>query len=161
MILRFSKTAILSGIAAWISLVAFGNLTDYGTNFLFVQHVMRMDSVFPDSALLYRAMPSPIIHHVAYGLIIAAESASALLCWAGAWRMARAIRADGPAFRSAKIPAIAGLTLGMLIWQFGFMAVAGEWFGAWMSAQWNPAGSAFRFAMLILGALIYIAQPDE
>ena len=40
------------------------------------------------------------------------------------------------------------------------MAVGGEWFGMWMSAQWNGVESAFRFSALILAILIYVTIPD-
>jgi predicted small integral membrane protein len=69
--------------------------------------------------------------------------------------------APAAAFNRAKTWAIAGLTLGFLTWQFGFMTVGGEWFGMWMSKQWNGAPSAFRFAMVIIAVLIFVAMRDE
>jgi hypothetical protein len=39
-------------------LVTFGNLTDYGINFAFVQHVLSMDSILPLSTIGYRAITS-------------------------------------------------------------------------------------------------------
>ena len=53
-----------------------------------------------------------------------------------------------------------GLTLGFMLWQVGFMTIGGEWFGMWQSAQWNGVPSAFRFVMVILGVLIFLALPD-
>ena len=40
--IRESKIALIAAIALFASLVAFGNLTDYKTNFVFVEHVMSM-----------------------------------------------------------------------------------------------------------------------
>ena len=85
--IRLSKAALVAAIALFASLVAFGNLTDYWTNFAFVQHVLSMDTVFPETTIRYRAITSPVLHHAAYVLIIAAESATAVLCWIGAHRM--------------------------------------------------------------------------
>ena len=68
------------------------------------------------------------------------------------WRL----RADGRTFNRHKDWAIAGLTLGFLVWQFGFMTIGGEWFGMWMSQQWNSVPSAFRFAMIIMAILIFV-----
>jgi predicted small integral membrane protein len=82
---RLSKIILVAAIALLASLVAFGNLTDYGTNFAFVQHVLQMDTVFPDTTIRWRAIDSPALHHAAYWLIIAAEVLTALLCWLGAW----------------------------------------------------------------------------
>ncbi|MCB8819161.1 DUF2165 family protein [Microvirga rosea] len=161
MIVRASKTIMVAAIAFFATLVAFGNITDYGTNFAFVNHVLDMDTLFPDTTIRYRAVTSPFLHQAAYALIIGAEAATALLCWIGAFRMGSAIRRDAAAFRSSKAFAIAGLTLGFLVWQVGFMSIGGEWFGMWMSQQWNGAPSAFRFVVTILAVLIYVVLPDE
>ena len=54
-----------------------------------------------------------------------------------------------------------GLTLGFLLWQVGFMTIGGEWFGMWQSKQWNGVPSAFRFVMVIMAVLIFVALPDQ
>jgi predicted small integral membrane protein len=41
------------------------------------------------------------------------------------------------------------------------MTIGGEWFGMWQSMQWNGVPSAFRFVMVILGVLIFVALPDH
>ena len=151
---------MVASVALWISLVAFGNVTDYGTNLVFVTHVLSMDTVFPETTIKYRAVTDPALQHAAYLLIIAAETAAAILCWIGSFRMLAAIRGGAAAFNRAKGWAVVGLTLGGLIWLVGFMAVGGEWFGMWMSAQWNGVESAFRFAALVLAVLIYVTMPD-
>jgi predicted small integral membrane protein len=158
---RLAKIAMVAAVAAFATLVAFDNITDYGTNFVFVQHVLSMDTIFPSSSIGYRAIPSPALHHAAYWLIIAAEAGTAALCWIGVAALLRERRAPADAFNRAKACPIAGLTLGFLTWQFGFMTVGGEWFGMWMSQQWNGAPSAFRFAMVIIAVLIFVAMRDE
>jgi predicted small integral membrane protein len=160
-IMRAAKIAIVAAVAAFATLVAFDNITDYGTNFMFVQHVLSMDTIFASSTIGYRAITSPALHHAAYALIIAAEAGTAALCWIGVLALLRARRAPAHAFNRAKVWAIAGLTLGFLTWQFGFMTVGGEWFGMWMSQQWNGAPSAFRFAVVIVAVLIFVAMRDE
>src|SRR5712672_15094 len=137
LIMRAAKIAMVAAIAAFATLVAFGNITDYGTNFVFVQHVLSMDSVFANSTITYRAITSPTLHRAAYAIIIAAEALTAVLCWMGALALLRERRAPAAAFNRAKGWSIAGLTLGFLVWQFGFMTVGGEWFGMWQSAKWN------------------------
>jgi predicted small integral membrane protein len=161
LIMRIAKIAMVAAIAAFATLVAFGNITDYGTNFVFVQHVLSMDSVFPGSSITYRAITSPVLHHAAYVIIIAAEAGTAALCWMGAIALLRERRARADAFNRAKAWSIAGLTLGFLVWQLGFMTVGGEWFGMWQSAKWNGVPSAFRFVMVIIAVLIFVAMRDE
>ena len=56
---------------------------------------------------------------------------------------------------------IAGLTLGFLTWQVAFMSVGGEWFGMWMSKQWNGVPDAFRFFITLLIVLIYLTMDND
>lgn len=157
--LRLSKTIAVAAIAFFATLTAFGNITDYGTNWPFVQHVLAMDTIFPDATIKYRAITSPGLQQAAYLLIIAAETLTAILCWIGAAQMLRNI--NSPRFNASKGVAIAGLTLGFVVWQVGFMSIAGEWFGMWQSKQWNGIDSAFRFFITILAVMIYVALPDS
>jgi predicted small integral membrane protein len=161
MLTRIAKVAMVAAIAAIISLVAFGNVTDYATNFEFVRHVMSMDTLFPNSTITYRAIKNPTLHHAAYAFIIAAETTTAVLCWIGAAMLLRRLRADARAFNRAKDFGVAGLALGFLIFQFGFMTIGGEWFGMWMSHEWNGQPSAFRYAMTIIVVLLFLAMSDD
>jgi predicted small integral membrane protein len=158
---RLSKILLVAAIAFTASLVTFGNITDYDTNWSFVVHVLSMDTIFPNSTIHYRAITSPTLQKLAYCLIIAAELATAILCWIGAAAMLRSALAPAPHFARAKTWAITGLTVGFLTWQVGFMAVGGEWFGMWQSTTWNGEESAFRFQMTILAVLIYLVLPAQ
>lgn len=159
--MRAAKIATVAAIALFASLVAFGNMTDYGTNFAFVQHVLSMDTIFAWSTVGYRAITNPALQKAAYAVIIAVEAATALLCWVGAAALACRLYADAGAFNRAKSPAIVGLTLGFLLWQVGFMSIGGEWFGMWQSQQWNGVPSAFRILITIIAVLIFVALPDQ
>ena len=142
--IRIAKVALVVAVALFASLVTFGNLTDYNINFVFVEHVLSMDTIYAFSKIKYRAITDPALHQAAYALIIATEAATAVLCWIGALALARRLSADAAAFNRAKTLAVVGLTLGFLLWHVGFMSIGGEWFGMWQSQQWNgvPARSA-------------------
>lgn len=159
-IIRLSKAACVSAIALSISLVAFGNITDYGANFAFVRHVMLMDTIFPNTAITYRSLSNPVLHHAAYIAIIAAETLIAALCWIGALRMFAHVNGNDRAFNRSKTWAIAGLAAGFLVWQVLFISIGGEWFGMWMSETWNGVASAFRFSIASIAVLIFVAMPD-
>jgi predicted small integral membrane protein len=161
MILRSAKIATAFSIAAFFTLVTFGNLTDYGTNFAFVQHVMAMDTIFATSSIKYRAITDPAVHHAAYGLIIAAQATISALCWAGVFRLVRRVRDDAARFNRSKDLIVVALTLGFLLYQLGFVTIGGEWFGMWMSQQWNGVPSAFRFVVTIIAVLIFVLLPDS
>ncbi|AMM83772.1 DUF2165 domain-containing protein [Martelella sp. AD-3] len=160
MTIRLSKSLTVLAIAFFASLVAFGNVTDYGSNFAFVHHVFLMDTIFPDSSIKYRAIESEALHHAGYIFIIALETLTALFCWIGGLRLLAAVRRPAQVFNAAKKWAVVGLTLGFLTWQVGFMSIGGEWFGMWMSDQWNGVSSAFRFFITIIAVLIYLVLPD-
>lgn len=136
-------------LATWgcglLSLViAFGNMTDYGTNFEFVRHVLMMDTLFPGSSVTYRALPHPIIHHVAYLAIIATEALMAFFLLRGGYALTKALRKDQINFQDAKKSAYTGIYLGILLWFIGFIVIGGEWFSMWQSSTWNGLGSADR-----------------
>ena len=160
MMIRLSKALLVCAIALFASLVAFGNITDYGSNFAFVRHVFMMDTLFPDTTITYRAITSPWLHHAGYIGIITLETLTAVLCWVGGSRLLNSLRLPAATFNRQKKWAIAGLTLGFLTWQVAFMSIGGEWFGMWMSKEWNGVESAFRFFVTILLVLIYLAPND-
>ena len=160
LVIRLAKIAMIASIALFATVVAFGNITDYGTNLAFVDHVLSMDTIFERSTIRYRAITSPALHHLAYAIIIATEALTAVLCWIGAYTLLRRLRSDAAAFHRAKSYAVAGLTLGFLLWQLGFMTIGGEWFGMWQSKSWDGVPSAFRFVMVIMAVLIFVVLPD-
>jgi predicted small integral membrane protein len=160
LITRYAKMIVSLVLASFCLLVAFDNITDYGTNYLFVQHVMSMDTTFPGNKLMYRAITDPAIWQLAYGLIIAGEGVTGVLYLAGAIRLFQLRHAPGAAFNEGKALVIAASTLAFLVWFFGFMVVAGEWFAMWQSQTWNGQEAAFRFYMAVLGVLIFVALPD-
>ena len=153
MLTRLSKLVMVLAFALYASLVAFGNLTDYNSNFTFVAHVLTMDTTFPGNQGLWRAIHAPAIHHTVYGLIIGAEIVIAALCWCGGFRLYKNIK-DPAAFNRAKGLAILGLTLGFLLWFTGFMTIGGEWFLMWQSEVANGQQAALRLVMVIAVILI-------
>jgi predicted small integral membrane protein len=160
LITRYAKMVMSLVLAAFCLLVTLDNITDYGTNYLFVQHVMIMDTTFPGNALMYRSITSPELWRAAYAAIIAAEGITGILYLAGAIRLFQARNAPAAEFNRAKTYVIAASALAFLVWFFGFMVVAGEWFAMWQSATWNGQEAAFRFYVAVLGVLIFVNQPD-
>lgn len=159
--IRCSKIVIAAGLALFAFLAALGNVTDYGSNWAFVQHVLAMDTVFPESKLKWRAINDPTLQAAAYWLIIAAEFLTFAAFAAAALAMARAWRAPGTEFRRAKRYVGWGVLLGFALWFIGFMAIGGEWFAMWQSKSWNGQSAAFAFYMTILAAGIYILMDND
>ena len=160
-ITRIAKIVMVASLAVYCLLVVFGNLTDYQSNFLFVQHVMSMDTTFPGNRLMYRAITNPALWHAAYAVIIAGEALAGVLLLAGAIRLFQARQAPGAAFDGAKNWTVAGVLVAFLVWFFIFEVVAGEWFAMWQSATWNGQEAAFRIYISMLAVLIFVLLPDK
>ncbi|MBP2232183.1 putative small integral membrane protein [Azospirillum agricola] len=159
--LRLARLSLVAAVALFFTLVAWGNIADYGSNLAFVQHVLTMDTTFKSPALMGRAIESPALHHAAYWLIIGWQMLTAALCWGGVWRLGRALRDTGVAQDRAKGLAILGLTAGFLLYTVGFVTIGGEWFAMWQSATWNGQRSAHIFFTFIGIVLLVLIQPER
>ncbi|MEZ5465490.1 MAG: DUF2165 domain-containing protein [Lysobacteraceae bacterium] len=158
--LRLTRIGLLFAVALFFALVAFGNITDYGSNFAFVRHVLRMDDTFRSPALMWRAIDTAWAYHAFYVLIIAWELATAVLCGIGVFRLWKS-RQDPAAFQFAKAIGVLGLGLGALLYAVAFMGVGGEWFAMWQSDTWNGQEKAHMFLLMIGLALLHLAQPER
>ncbi len=158
---RIAKIIMVACLGAFCLLVVFGNLTDYESNYLFVQHVMSMDTTYPGNKLMYRAVKEPAYWQAAYTLIIFGEAVAGLLFLAGAIRLLQVRRKPGAVFHRAKALTVMGALAAFILWFFGFMVVAGEWFAMWQSATWNGQEAAFRFYMTALAVLVFVMLPDR
>jgi predicted small integral membrane protein len=160
MTLRTVKILLVFGVAFFYTLVVFNNLTDYESNYFFVQHTLNMDTTFPGNHGMWRAIHSPFWYTAFYWSIIVWEMAIMFLGWWGGILMAREIRGLPAAFNSAKRLAIVALTLSLLKWLIAFLSVGGEWFLFWQSKLWNGQDAAFRMFTVVGIVLLLVAQPD-
>lgn len=158
-----TKCVLLLSTGLFGLLVAWTNLTAYDINFAFVQHVLSMDALEPwarSEALMRRAITSAEVHQWAYAAIIAAELLMGLLCTVAGLLFAAALR-HGQTHRlfRAKVFALAGLVLGVMIWYLGFAVIGAEYFAMWAS-QWNGQTTAYLFSGFLLLSMMYVAQPE-
>lgn len=149
----------------YMALVALGNITDFDTNWAFVQHVLAMDTTnfgAPagtglDPDVMWRAIENETIQRVAYIVLIAWETATAAVLLAAA---ALALRSRGSGLGRARSAATLGLTMMLLLFVGGFIAIGGEWFQMWKSTAWNGLDPAFRNATIALLTLVLIHLPS-
>jgi predicted small integral membrane protein len=157
---RLSKLLLVMAVGLDFTLVVFNNLTDYGSNYAFVHHVLWMDTTFPGNHGLWRAIHPLWVHAVFYDAIIAWEALTMVLLWAGSVRLLKAIGRPGAAFRDAKNLAIAGLTVGLLLWLLAFLTIGADWFLMWQSSVWNGQQEAFRMFAVMALILLYLVTPE-
>lgn len=158
---RLAKITMVASIALFAAVVTFDNITDYGSNFEFVRHVLSMDTTFPGNALMYRSVTDPALWHLAYAVIILGEGLTCAAFAVATVELVRASRRDAARFNRGKRFVFVGAALGFLVWFLGFMVVGGEWFAMWQSKTWNGQQSAFRFYVTLLGVLIFVSQDDS
>ncbi|MEM9160681.1 MAG: DUF2165 domain-containing protein [Verrucomicrobiota bacterium] len=161
MSIRFCKIALVAASFFFLFLVVFNNLTDYGSNYMFVEAVLSMSTTFEGNAGMWRAIHSPVIYHIFYAGIILWEAASMVLIGWGAFAMWKAKATDAKAFNQSKKLAIIGLTSSMLQWYIAFLTVGAEWFLMWQSQSFNGQGAAHRMFVVMGVSLVFVALKDE
>jgi len=155
-----AKSLLIAGIGFFYTLVVFNNLTDFNSNYQFVQHVLAMDSTFPGNHAMYRALTSPIWYLAFYSSIIAWEIATTILLWWGFANLLNARHLTASKFNAAKRIPIIALTVSLLMWLVAFLSIGGEWFLMWQSREWNGQQAAFRYFAVVALVLVILLQPD-
>lgn len=151
---RLAQAVSVFAIGLMALLVVVGNTTDYYTNYHFVEHVLKMDTIFPDSKILYRSIHSPFLYHACYVFIIILEAIMAFCCLKGSLLLFKNLKSDVQVFHASKNWSVAGLIVGIVIWFLGFEVIGGEWFAMWQSSTWNGLNSAERIVSFLALVLI-------
>ncbi|MFI8825377.1 DUF2165 domain-containing protein [Streptomyces sp. NPDC053431] len=152
-----AATALTATVAVCMTLVAFGNITDFGTNQQFVQHVLSMDTTFRDPDLMWRAIESRTLQNAAYVAVIVWETLAAVVLLAAAWLWITGLRRD--AYDRARAASTLGLVMVLLLFGMGFLAIGGEWFAMWQSSDWNGLDAAGRNVALAAFTLLVVHLP--
>ncbi len=160
MIERILKIIMSGGLAILTALICYANIHDPGPNLRYVEHVLSMDTVSPDSAMRNHALPIPLAWQFAFWTIVAGEGLTAILFAVGAVELWRARNAKARIFHEAKRCVYLGAASGLLIWFVGFTAIGGEWYAMWQSQVWNGQQAAFRITALILLTVIFVGHQD-
>lgn len=165
--LPFAAAIFVFVNALYIFLVALGNVTDYGTNYAFVQHVLSMDTTNfgqpagqgLDPDVMWRAIDNPVAWNIGYIGIIIAESLAAILLIVALVFFVRALFGRA-GYGPARLWSSMGLALIVLVFAGGFIALGGEWFQMWRSVAWNGLDPAIRNAMLAGIGLVLLHLPS-
>ena len=150
----------------YILIVAFGNITDFGTNQEFVRHVLSMDTTNfgaepgtdLDDDVMWRAIENETLQDIAYVGLIAWESTTALVLMAAT---ALWVRERGTGYRMARRVSTIGLLMLVALFFGGFIVIGGEWFQMWKSTEWNGLDPAFRNTVLAAVGLLAVHLPSS
>ncbi|MDN3295178.1 DUF2165 domain-containing protein [Streptomyces ficellus] len=157
--LPVTATVLTGTVALYMTLVAFGNVTDFGTNQQFVQHVLAMDTTFKDPDLMWRAIESTAVQNAVYLAIILWEILTAGVLLLATWLWVAGLR-RGTHVRARRASTI-GLVMVLLLFGLGFIAIGGEWFAMWQSSDWNGLDAAARNVMLAAFTLVVVHLPSR
>jgi predicted small integral membrane protein len=160
MTIRLAKISLLFAVALFYTLVVSNNITDYSSNYLYINHVLDMDTTYPGNHGMWRAVHSPFVYKFFYVSIIGWEFLTGVLAWAGGVALARKVRSPAAIFDRAKRLPVVALTLSLLMWFLAFLTVGGEWFLMWQSKIWNGQEEAFRMFAVVGIVLIFMVMPD-
>jgi predicted small integral membrane protein len=154
------KVILVIGMALFMSFAAFGNLTmpDVGMGAMSV--TLGMETTFKHPMAMWRAISSPWIIQLGFGVIVLVELASAVLLWWGAIRMWNA-RGSAASFNAAKQRALLGLGVAACLYLVGWLAICNEWFEMWQSQKLNVLQDAFRVFAECLLIMIWVNTADE
>ncbi|HCT77824.1 MAG TPA: hypothetical protein DGG94_06530 [Micromonosporaceae bacterium] len=131
--------AVLTAITAlYYALVAFGNITDFGTNQAFVDHVLEMDTTFKDPDVMWRHISNNTIANIAYFGVILWESLIAIVL--GVAFVHWLIRD----YKIARRLSTLGWIMVLILFAGGFITIGGEWFQMWQSKTWNGLTPALQ-----------------
>jgi predicted small integral membrane protein len=158
-IIRRSKVAITFMVGILGLLIVFSNLSDYNSNYVFVGHVLSMDTT--GSHLMYRSIDSEIMHHRIYWMIMTLETIFTTSCLYGAYQLFNHINASAEAFHCAKKYAVLGFLTGLFVYYFCFQVIGNEWFDMDQSKDWNAMSWAQSIVNFLLPALIFLTIKND
>ena len=146
-------------MGTYVGLVAFGNVTDPGTNWPFIQHVLSMDTVNfgdgPNANVAWRAVTNESFQVLAYIGVIVWEIATTIVLLLGGFTWMRALL-KGSSLELGRRLASLGFVMVLALFFLGFLAIGGEFFYMWSSSQWNGTDPAFRNTVLASLGLILV-----
>jgi len=126
----------------------------------FIGHVVHDVLCFEGNNGMWRAIESPLVHHLFYITIILWEAIALGIISYGTLKLWKARMADDKTFHAAKDIAAAGLTISMLQWYIAFICVGAEWFLMWQSEIWNGQDAAMRMFLMMGLSLIFLMQKE-
>ncbi|MFT6914701.1 MAG: putative small integral membrane protein [Motiliproteus sp.] len=154
------EVLIVTGLALWMSIAWFNNLTDQGTNIIHLENMLSMkllqDTQFAQG-LIWRAWPegwSPLVLQV----ILVVQAVVALSLWRAAISYIRCLSSRSTSAATPRRLANYALSLFGGLWLM--FLCGGLWFGYWM--RQGPIQNVHMTLVLItLATLIFINLPDN
>ena len=161
--LSVAALVLVATNALYMLLVAFGNITDYDTNFEFVRRVLAMDTTNfgagqgenLDPQIMWRAIDNAVAAHIGYIALIVVEAIAGIVLLIATVAWIRHLRGT-VSLAAARALATLGLVLVVLVFFTAFITIGGEWFQMWRSVNWNGLDPAFQNSTLAIVSIVVV-----
>lgn len=159
--LRTTKAIMILTVALWGGIGALHNLLDWNGTVGAVGAATSMSTI-PAGAESWQATNSAFVIWIGALSIVASKIATASLCGIGAFRMWKAGYEDVEAYKAAKMLALTGCAIAMIMLFGGFVVIAESWFELWRSESMRGPvlQSAFRYGSMITLVGLFVASED-
>lgn len=154
---RGASSCISLLAASFYLVVAFDNITNPDSNWVYVKGVMSLDGVPAGSGFGWRAIHASPVFAIAYvGVICGEVFAGALMGFGGfkGWQD----KGHHDDWLGAQRATLLGGMIGLGVFFFGFIVVGGNWFVMYLNQKWNGLEPAFQTSVLTLLSLIVVLQ---
>lgn len=150
---------LIAGIALWLSIAAFNNLTDPNTNQALLSHTLSMDLIIANPTLgmglSWRALPANLVSILLY-IIIFIQFSVAIMLWRTVYNYYLASKSGSrKSLNKARSIAIVALTAFEILWLV-FMN-GGLWLGYWLN-QGEAQNVHMKLVIIGLLLLLYVTQ---
>ena len=160
--IRLIKVALAAFASLMCLFYAAQNLANLQAAYGFVAYVTGMADHIAYTDHFGPAVTSPILVWFMLSVIIGLELLAGLFLGKGAVDLFRARNAAADDFNSAKLFAIAGCGIGVLVWLGLFGALAGAYFQMWQTEAGNRALAGSVWYSMQLGLVwILLALKDD
>ncbi|MBT4520096.1 MAG: DUF2165 domain-containing protein [Halieaceae bacterium] len=161
MLIRLMKILLVLCVSLNGLFYAVNNLVNWDAGVGAVGAILSMAGHAVYAEAFAPPITSPLLHTLSYLVIIGSEFAVAILAGKGALDLWTARSAPAPAFDEAKVWALLGCGMAILVWFGLFHVLGGAWFQMWQTDLGQASlKDAFSFAALSGIVLLYLNQPE-
>lgn len=155
MAIRHLKIVFVAFISLLCLFYAAQNVANLDACYQAFAYVMgRVDhQIYPDS--IFPAVQNPVLIWLVLVLVVALEFAAGFIAAIGAWNLWRARKAPAADFNGAKIYALVGCSLGIVVWLGLFAVLGGALFQMWQT-EIGGASMDDAFQFFVACALIFL-----
>lgn len=162
MAIRYLKIILVFflGLQAWLYFAA--NIANWDAGLAVIAYVMTMEGHEYYSIRIFPAVTSPVIHVIAFLVILVGEFLVGAISLKGAYDLWKVRNAPADSFNASKKSAIVGCAMAMVVWFGGFIVLGGALFQMWQTEIGDSSfDGSFAYAVTAGLILLFVDRPDR